>query len=126
VSDEFETLEDRCLSEWGMSAEELDREHIQKPVGQFAVKVTRWKTLPTAAFRRITERYAESTGEFEQLEHKCFVHGAPVKLATIVSSLWGPGEIWCAHEVGGAYVVDPHAVDRVRQFLDLWRKPVPA
>lgn len=102
---------------WGMTIEELDAEHIQKPVGQMSITVARWRTLPTAAFRRLEAAYSHSTGEVERLTHDCFVHGPPVLLQALNKP------IYCEHEPNAPYAVDPDAPDRVEQFMALWRRP---
>lgn len=110
-------LEDEVADFWGMAVGELDLLYIQKPVDQLHINVTRWRKLPTAAFRELNKRH-ETSGEVERLEHECFIHPqAPRYLSD--------GE-WCKHTPGAAYVVDPDAPDRVEQFMALWRSPAGA
>lgn len=116
-------LEQEVRDFWNMTPEELDAEHIQKPIGTQSLKVTRWVTLPRAEFKRLQEQPAESTGEIETLEHEAFIHGEPVLLS--VGDPRNSESTYCAHEVGAPYAVDPHAPDRIEQFMALWRRPTP-
>lgn len=113
-------LEQEVRDFWNMTPEELDAEHIQKPIGTQSLKVTRWVTLPRAEFKRLQEQPAESTGEIETLEHEAFIHGEPV-----VVGVGRGGPAFCTHEVGAPYAVDPHATNRIEQFMALWRRPTP-
>jgi hypothetical protein len=110
-------LADRVMDFCGLTIEECDRQYIQKPLEDqtLKIRVVRWKTLPTAAFRKLDEVNPESTGTFEELQHDAFVHG-PRKLLFNGSGR----DTYCEHTPGAAYVVDPDARDRVEQYMKLW------
>jgi hypothetical protein len=85
-------------------------------------KITRWRNLPTVAFRQIGSAYAESTGSFEQLDETVYPLGGDVDIDKVYmkdkSAIVNPRDVQVqmkveamAFKFNNAFVAGDQAVD---------------